>query len=144
MSGDTHKMKDIDQLKRVVASVGRLREFFAPEYVHEFLAENHDCDKHGFGFNMDARFAETSFHKLSFDSWHGWFGNSGCTTWLHANLDSEVFWRCFDRYLNDHVYTIMLGVADLMEAEAQKNIEMLRAEKDRLNELIAALEGEKA
>jgi hypothetical protein len=144
MSDYTPKMKDIDQLKRVVASVRRLREFFAPEYVHRFLAKNHDCDKHGFGFNLDARFRETSDHKVSFDSWHGWFGNSGCSSWVCANLDSEVFWRCFDRYLNDHVYTIMLGVADLMEAEAQKNIEMLRAEKDRLNELIAALEGEKA
>ena len=127
-------LKDINRLKNFVNG-GYLNAIGRPNGENE---ENPNIDKFGRGFNKDDRFNACSPHTIRYNSWKGTYGNSGSTSIL--SIGSEIlFWRCFDQYLNQRQDEILNAVADLMQIELQKNIDVLKDERDRINNVIEEL-----
>jgi hypothetical protein len=93
-----------------------------------------ECDKKGVGFNKDNRFSAFSL-KVSFDSWHGYYGDSGCSTVISFS-DCEAVKSAFVAYLNGHMWDILKEMADTVEkgaaAKKQQYAAELEAELARL------------
>jgi hypothetical protein len=93
-----------------------------------------NCDKKGIGFNRDSRFSVFKIG-VSFDSWCGYYGNSGCSTVIDFD-DTAAVESAFIDYLNNHWQEIFNEMADgiekTSEASKQKYIEELTAELSRL------------
>lgn len=128
--------QSIIEAKRDIKAI---REFAVPGANEKYLKENPQIDKHGYGFNIDGRFDAAGKHTVSYDSWLGKYGNSGSSTWLDIS-SKELFWKCFDAFLNRHQDTILAGVADLMAAEVKKNVDELQKKIDELNKTIEEIE----
>ena len=127
-------LKDINRLKNF-ANGGYLNAIGRPNGENE---ENPNIDKFGRGFNKDERFCAAGTHKLFYSSKRGYFGSSDCYEIISID-NKELFWNCFDQYLNQHQDEILNAVADLMQIELQKNIDVLKDERDRINNVIEEL-----
>ncbi len=127
-------LKDINRLKNFVNG-GYLNAIGRPNGEDEY---NPTIDKFGRGFNKDDRFNACPTHTIRYNSWKGIYGNSGCSSILSIGNDT-LFWRCFDQYLNQHQDEILNAVADLMQIELQKNIDVLKDERQRISNTIDLL-----
>jgi len=118
-------MKNLDTLNGLVHDLNVLRSY---KDIFKKATSDSSCDKKGMGFNLDDRFAAFSC-KISFDSWRGYFGNSGCSNVISFQESKEVS-KSFVRYLKAHEQEIMhwmaddiLRTADEIKKEALKEIE---------------------
>lgn len=127
-------LKDINRLKNFVNG-GYLNAIGRPNGEDEY---NPTIDKFGRGFNKDDRFNACPTHTIRYNSWKGIYGNSGSSSILSIGNDT-LFWRCFDQYLNQHQDEILNAVADLMQIELQKNIDVLKDERQRISNTIDLL-----
>lgn len=120
-----------DKYLELERTIGQLRNATA-HYVESVKASN--CDKNGIGFNRDNRFAAFKL-TVSFDSWRGYYGDSGCSTVI-CFRDEVAVKDAFVNYLNNHWQEIFNEMADgiekTSEASKQKYIEELTAELSRL------------
>ena len=128
---------NIEDIKRAKSDVEDIRKFVAT--YDEFLKTHSDCDKHARGFQVDDRFTACKKHNVWYSSYRGYYGNSSSSSWLSI-LNSDVFWQCFDQYLNLHQDEILLGVAELIETVIKKNVNVIKEQRDSLNSLIEELE----
>ena len=99
------------------------------------------CDKFGMGFNKDNRFSSAKI-TLSIDSWTGYYGNSGCSTFLSIT-DSGIFAKQFVEVLNDNFYTLMIETANRIKNDALKHRKDAERELSDKLEKIKSLGNEK-
>ncbi len=127
-------MKSDDYLK-LEQTIGQLRH--AVDIFAEATSDE-NCDKKGVGFNKDSRFSAFKT-TVTFDSWRGYYGNSGCSTVIHF-ADVKAVEDAFDKYLNLHWSEIFRTMADMLEKEAQetkaKYIAELEAELARVKSTV--------
>lgn len=135
---------EVNTMFRIKADIKRIEKFFDKENDSYMCnAKDSSCDKYGRGFNKDSRFSATGdTHKVSYDSWKGYFGDSNCRNQLNIN-SKELFWKCFDEYLNEHQAEIMLAIADKMKKELSANTNVLVKEIQRLQETLVQINDEK-
>ena len=124
---DTKTIDRIKTLRRESAAIGGFHALYAETY-----ASDSHCDKKGYGFGMDGRFAAFTV-KASFDSWAGYYGNSSCSTILSV-YHRELVEKTFVKAMNLHQKELFATAARLMREEAAslteaatKEIEALRA-----------------
>jgi hypothetical protein len=126
--------KVIDKIKTLLRNAANIGGFF--DYFAEVCREPR-CDKHGNGFNQDRRFS--AFHvDVSFDSWRGYFGNSGCGTVL--SVDPKIAEEYFVKALNEHKPAIFATMAAMMRADARKLQADAQKEISALQEMITNLD----
>jgi len=95
---------------------------------------NSQCDKNAYGFNLDNRFSSMSL-TVSFDSWRGYYGNSGCSTAIHLG-DPEIAKLAFVKYLNAHKDEILLWMSEAIKKRAETYRSDAEKELDDLNKLL--------
>ena len=128
-----------DMAISALSDIKCIRDFFNGGY--ERKCKEPACDKNKRGFNIDDRFSGTGKHTLSFDSNYGYCGSSSCSTFLYINT-KDLFWECFDAWLNANMKTVMLGVADEMQKRLSRFRDCVIAERDRMNTLLERIGGE--
>ncbi|MBS5980940.1 MAG: hypothetical protein KIB51_14705 [Dysgonomonas mossii] len=128
-------MKKLDEVKELRKNVSVIRNFLNASL--QKYKEDSRCDKFNYGFNLDDRFKACQGKTITFDSWVGYFGDSGCSNIVR--LSPEIFNKHLLRYLNNNKHTIMLAIADSIEKDAKSLIceaeKELQAELDKLKEL---------
>lgn len=136
------KKTTITDVKKLMLDVNRLRNFAnggynkAIESPKELHHERQSIDKYGRGFNTNFyNYLAAQEHKVTYSSWKGYFGDSSCSTILKIGCN-ELFWECFDKYLNEHQDEVLNGIADMMEKELQSSIDVIVQERDLLNKMI--------
>jgi len=116
-------MENLQKIKRIIETSRKLREKL--DGWNNIISEN-SCDKYGLGFNKDSRFSSTKI-SLSVDSWVGYYGNSGCSTYLQIQ-DQESFKKAFISVLNDKFRMLLLETCAKMEMDAKSYIDKAREE----------------
>lgn len=128
-------MKKLDEVKELRKNVSAIRNFFNMNM--QKYKQDSRCDKFNYGFNIDDRFKACQGKTITFDSWAGYFGDSGCSNIV--SLSPEIFNKHLLRYLNDNKHTIMLAIADSIEKDAKslrcEAEKELQAELDKLKQL---------
>lgn len=94
------------------------------------------CDKKGFGVNLDSRFSGAKV-QLSFDSWTGERGHSGCSTFFHPR-DDKLFAEAFIYVLNHRFCELLEATAERLE-EVSESLRL--GEIARLEARLAKLQG---
>lgn len=80
-------MKTVEEIQKLLRCADSIST--AVKAWQDTYTKDSSCDKKGFGFNQDNRFAACDPLKLSVDSWKGYYGNSGCSTIL--SVDAGIF-----------------------------------------------------
>jgi hypothetical protein len=109
MSLNTKTLETIRLLRTEAHKLATFHEVFASKY-----ASDSSCDKKGFGFGKDNRFAAFSV-STSFDSWSGYYGNSSCGRVFSLNQEAARF---ITQAMNVHQKEIFATAARLMREEA--------------------------
>ena len=126
------ELKSLEKIRSLKKSASDQKGFNA-RYAE--ITSDPKCDKHGFGFNRDNRFCNFKA-TVSFDSWKGYYGNSGCST-VPMNLFEAS--KYFVAALNQHQELIFETMAALMVADAiglkQKAEEEIQKATDLLKEI---------
>jgi len=125
MGMKVENIEKIKALKAEAASFGGFHAHFAEKYGRDT-----SCDKKGYGFNTDDRFAAFKL-TVSFDSHAGYYGNSSCSTVLNVH-HKDIVHKAFVAALNEHQKLIFATMERTMLAEAAKLV-------DKANEEINAL-----
>lgn len=126
-------MKNLDAIKKLRNNANEIYTLFNI-LIPKWKADPKHYDKVGWGFCEDTRFNACSPVNISFASYKGVYGDSGCSTQL--SLDTEVFSNHLVKYLNDHKEEIMLAIADSIELQAKG----LKSEAEKeLNEQLEKL-----
>lgn len=128
-------MKKLEEVKELRRNVSAIRNFL--NISLQKYKEDSRCDKFNYGFNIDERFKACQGETITFDSWAGYFGDSGCRSIVR--LSPEIFNKHLLMYLNNNKHTIMLAIADSIEKDAKslrcEAEKELQAELDKLKEL---------
>lgn len=111
MAADTKTIDRIKSLRREAAAIGGFHALYSEKY-----APDSHCDKKGYGFNEDSRFAAFSV-TATFSSWKGYYGNSSCSTILNV-YDRGIVEKAFVKALNIHQIELFATAARLMREEA--------------------------
>ena len=122
-------MKNVDQIEKILRTGHSIKN--GVKRYREVIKDSR-CDKHKMGFNMDDRFSSAKIN-ISVDSYTGYYGNSGCTTFLDIH-DEDLFKKHFVHELNSRFDDIMNSVADRIIREAENY------QKEAEEELIEKLE----
>lgn len=125
-------LKKIRSLRSDAAAIGG----FHARYDAKYRSDS-SCDKKGFGFSRDARFAAFSTN-VSFDSWAGYYGNSSCHSILSVS-DADAVKKAFISALNANqklifasMQKIMLDEAASLSDKATQEISALQAMLDEV------------
>lgn len=111
-------MKDesvVDQIKELTNNANSIISLFLQK-IPKWKNESKHYDKVGWGFNIDNRFSSCEGINITFDSYMGTYGDSGCSRECH--LDKNIFNSHLLKYLNDNKESIMIAIADSIRKEA--------------------------
>lgn len=108
------KSGTLDRIRSMRDAAYKLLNFHS--LYREKFASNSSCDKKGYGFGRDKRFSSFILG-TSFDSWHGYFGNSSCSTILNIS-DQETVQKYFVRAMNVHQEELFATTARLLQEDA--------------------------
>ena len=126
------ELKTLEKIRGLKRSASQLKGFKA-EY--EQITSDAKCDKHGYGFNKDNRFANFKV-TVSFDSWKGYYGNSGCSTFSLNVKDPGTY---FVQALNEHQELLFETMANLMMKTANELKEKAEVEIQEASDLLKEL-----
>ncbi len=107
-------MKAVDRIKtlrREASAIGGFHAMYSAKY-----ASDSNCDKKGYGFKEDDRFAAFTI-TAKFSSWAGYYGNSSCGKILSV-YDTATVEAAFVKALNFHQKELFATAARLMREEA--------------------------
>lgn len=130
MGIDISTMDRIKSLRSTAAALDGFHVDYAVNY-----APDKNCDKKGYGFNRDDRFSAFKL-SISFDSWRGYYGNSGCSRIL--SVDSSTASLFIVKALEAHQREIFATAARLMREEAASLTGKASEELAKLQEMLAA------
>ena len=111
MSADIKSLQKIKTLRTDAARIGEFHDMFNDKYE-----ANSRCDKKGYGFGKDNRFAVFSI-KTSFDCWAGYYGDSSCSSPI-GFLDRSLVERAFVKAIDRHQKQLFASAAEIMREEA--------------------------
>lgn len=132
MSNASTKTVDrIKTLRREADAIGGFHDLYATKY-----APDTTCDKKGFGFKGDDRFASFSI-KATFSSWAGYYGNSSCSKILSI-YDQAIVEGGFVKAVDIHQKQLFATAARLMREEAASLTEAAAKEIDALRSMLEA------
>jgi hypothetical protein len=121
MAADTKTLDRIKSLRREAAAIGGFNDLYSEKY-----APDSHCDKKGYGFNRDDRFAAFSVN-IFFESHAGYYGNSSCSRILNV-YDTDAVKAAFVKALGVHQKELFQTMASLMREEAASLIEQAETE----------------
>ena len=124
--------KALDKIKTMREAARSLLSFHA-QYKEKY-APNSNCDKKGYGFGLDTRFAAFKLN-THFASWAGYYGNSSCGTILSVS-DSELVGQYLIQALNVHQEELFATAARLIQQDAQKLTVDAEKEITALNDML--------
>ena len=127
----------LEEIKLLLQTAEKLEGFHAM-YAGKYHADS-QCDKKGFGFSRDNRFRAFEI-KTGFDSWSGYYGNSGCSTILHLP-DSDSVSKFMIKAMNIHQGLLFQTCAKLMREKAAALSEEARKELTAMQDMLAVAEG---
>ncbi len=122
--------KTIDRIRALHHAADTLSGF---EQKYSQATQNSSCDKKGYGFGRDNRFAAFKI-TTSFDSWLGYFGSSGCHTAL--SVDGNTVEPFIIKALNQHWRQIFETASEMMREEASSLTAAAREELKKAEELL--------
>lgn len=127
------RIEHIEKMKSLKSNANALKLF------HEMYSQKYEsdknCDKKGYGFNKDDRFAAFKV-TVTFDTWKGYYGNSSCSTILSIT-DKDAVTKAFVEAINQNHKLIFATMAKLMLAEAESMAGKAKEELAALQSLIA-------
>lgn len=130
--------KNIDRIKALKTTANSFAGFHA-HYAEKYASDSH-CDKKGYGFNKDDRFAAFKMI-VSFDSWSGYYGNSSCGVILSVS-DQDIAKKAFVEALNVNQKLIFATMAKLMTSEAESLTAKAKDEIAALQKLVAEFDAD--
>lgn len=125
-------MENVDKIRALRSNAEALSTFF-DRFNAKVKEPGRDCDKHDAGFGVrDDRFRVFEL-KLSFDAYHGYYGNSGCSTFTNGLSSTELVRIYMEKVIIKHqdallkeAAVLMLQEADSKKAEALKELADLK------------------
>lgn len=133
------EIKTLETIKALRSEADAFASFHA-DYSEKYASDNR-CDKKGYGFGKDNRFSAFSI-KTSFDSWHGYYGNSSCSS-IMSVYHKDLVEPFVIQALNLHQKEIFATAARLMREKAAsltaKAAEELASLQNMLNDAAADL-----
>lgn len=133
MTLKTETLERIRSLRTEAHKLATFHEGFAKQY-----ASDSKCDKKGFGFGKDNRFAAFKV-STSFDSWTGYYGSSSCCRALSINEKAAEF---IVKAMNVHQKEIFATAARLMREEAATLTDSAAEELAALQQMLAVAQSD--
>jgi hypothetical protein len=127
MTINTQTLEKIRSLRIGAHKLATFHESYASKY-----ASDSNCDKKGYGFGRDNRFAAFKVN-TSFDSWAGYYGSSGCGSILGS---SDLHADFIVKAMNVHQKEIFATAARLMREEAAGMTEKAGEELAALQQML--------
>ena len=122
---------EIKDLKRAIID---LHKFCNGGAVRQ---EKGKIDKFGTGFCVDGRRKMCGDHHVWYDTHIGYYGSSSAYSQIELPSSTHnVFWKCFDEYLNEHEDEILNAVCGKMQTRLLKERAAVDAEINRLSKLM--------
>lgn len=132
-------IKEIKELKKAIVDLHKFCNGGA------IRTRQGDIDKYGTGFNVDGRRKMSGSHTIYYDTHYGYYGNSNAYSQIELPQSThDVFWKCFDEYLNEHQDQILDAVCQKMQLRLSKEIATVQEEINRLTTLMNDLKATKA
>lgn len=129
-------MKTVEEIQKLRRNSQSIYDLFLQK-IPKWNADQKRYDKTGWGFDKDSRFNACKPFLISFSSWMGVYGDSGCSSECH--LDDKLFEDHLIKYLNWNKETVMLAIAKQIDDEAKslksKAEAELNAKMDELKQL---------
>ena len=121
------KLDNFEKITKLKKSSNSLMSFY--ERFKQETNKN-SCDKYGCGFNKDDRFINFKV-SISFNSWTGYYGNSGCTTFgLYFPDEFKSYFvdaiNSMQREIFNEMARKMLSDANEISKKAQKEIDQMQ------------------
>lgn len=124
-------IKEIKELKRAIVDLHKFCNGGA------IRTRQGDIDKYGTGFNVDGRRKMSGSHSVYYDTHYGYYGNSSAYSQIELPQSTHnLFWECFDEYLNEHQDQILNAVCQKMQLRLSKETATLQEEINRLTTLM--------
>lgn len=128
--------ESLDRIMKLKVNAEALQGFH--ENFKEKYSNDSNCDKKGFGFGKDSRFSAFKI-STSFDSWHGYYGNSSAYSSLSIDEKLMPFFVKALNILQKDIFKIaaeeMLKEANELMEKAEKEITNIQ---DQLNKIKGA------
>ena len=132
-------IKEIKELKRAIVD---LHKFCNGGAIRK---KQGDIDKYGTGFNVDDRGKMSGSHSIYYGTHYGYYGDSSVYTQIELPQSTHnLFWKCFDEYLNEHQDQILNAVCQKMQLRLSKETATIQEEIDRLTTIMNDLDAIKA
>lgn len=129
------KFENIENARKLLTDAKTIRTM--KQNLAEKRRKDSSIDKAGIGFFLDSRFSMFQV-QVSFDSWTGYYGNSGCSTFAHVQDEKEVA-IAFKEYVKAHENQILEWMAKhlvnkalLLNENVHKEIESAKKEIEEL------------
>lgn len=132
-------IKEIKELQRAIVDLHKFCNGGA------IRTRQGDIDKYGTSFNVDGRFKMSGSHTVYYDTHYGYYGNSSAYPQIELPQSTHnIFWQCFDEYLNEHQDKILNAVCQKMQLILSKETDTVQEEINRLTTLMNDLDAIKA
>lgn len=106
-----------------------------------------NIDKYGTGFNVDGRRKMSGSHSIYYDTYYGYYGDSSAYPQIELPQSThDLFWKCFDEYLNEHQDQILNAICQKMQLRLNREAGTIQVEINRLTSLmndLNAISGQK-
>lgn len=132
-------IKEIKELKRAIDD---LHKFCNGGAIRE---QQSNIDKYGTGFNVDGRRKMSGSHSVYYDTHYGYYGNSNAYSQIELPQSTHnLFWKCFDEYLNEHQDQILNIICQKMQLKLSEEMNIVQEEINRLTTLMNDLDAIKS
>ena len=130
----TETLDKIKLMKSVAQNLSTFHEQFQEKYM-----KDHRCDKQAYGFSVDNRFAAFRLN-TSFDSYAGYYGNSGCSTTLRFGTEGEnIVSQYLIRALNIHQRLLFETAAKEIAKDAALLVSAPEKEVEAMGDMVRKL-----
>lgn len=133
--------RNITEIYELDRAIKALEKFCTGGAIrHEIPKRN--IDKCHAEFNRDDRFSMAGKHTVFYSSNIGYYGSSDCSKQIELPQSCrELFWKCFDSYLNEHQDEILLAICKKMKVALAEDNAVVKAKIEELTALYNELNG---
>lgn len=125
------KIVEIKDLKRAIVDLHKFCNGGA------IRTQKGDIDKYGTGFNVDGRRKMSGSHSIYYDTHYGYYGDSNAYPQIELPQSThDLFWKCFDEYLNEHQDQILNAICQKMQLRLNRETGTIQEEINRLTSLL--------
>lgn len=125
--------RTIKEVRELDGAIKDLEKFCSGGAIRH---EEGNIDKCHAEFNRDERFSMVGTHRVFYSSNVGYYGSSDCYTQIELPESCRnLFWKCFDQYLNEHQDAILIDICKRMKFELAADINVVKEKIDELTAL---------